>query len=325
MIAHVAIICGVRSASSPSSLRPGVGPWRRACVTRQSVGDLFDVANDGGAQTLVVLRGERHVRPQRHVCAAAAVARDLVERVNVRGFARFLRAKAGRHLALRLQPVLQAIRRVSRTHIGMSTAGSGTPIRMSLTCIISTSTDDSGSKPRSQDCRSQIHFTGWLTPQQMAAHYRAADILVVPSWYEPFGMVVLEGMIHGLAVAAAAVGAPAEILRDGQTGLLFAPCDAQALAQAILRLTQDPDFRLRIAESGAREVRELALAFHRPEDAAGLRRGDCGTTRPQAIAFPACAARLGAASATQGTRRYLGITALTHLCWRPQRQSSPPP
>jgi glycogen(starch) synthase len=157
---------------------------------------------------------------------------------------------------LRLQPVLQAIRRVSRTHIGMSTAGSGTPIRMSLTCIISTSTDDSGSKPRSQDCRSQIHFTGWLTPQQMAAHYRAADILVVPSWYEPFGMVVLEGMIHGLAVAAAAVGAPAEILRDGQTGLLFAPCDAQALAQAILRLTQDPDFRLRIAESGAREVRE---------------------------------------------------------------------
>src|SRR5262249_13491477 len=104
--------------------------------------------------------------------------------------------------------------------------------------------------------RSQIHFTGWLTPRQMAAHYRAADILVVPSWYEPFGMVVLEGMIHGLAVAASAVGGPAEILRDGRTGLLVAPCDAQALAQAILRLTQDPDSRLRIAECGAREVRE---------------------------------------------------------------------
>jgi glycogen(starch) synthase len=104
--------------------------------------------------------------------------------------------------------------------------------------------------------RSQIHFTGWLTPQQMVEHYRAADILVVPSWYEPFGMVVLEGMIHGLAVAAAAVGGPAEILRDGETGLLFAPCDAGALACAILRLTQDQDFRLRLAEAGAREVRE---------------------------------------------------------------------
>ena len=104
--------------------------------------------------------------------------------------------------------------------------------------------------------RSQIHFTGWLSPQRMAEHYRAADILVVPSWYEPFGMVVLEGMIHGLAVAASAVGGPAEILRDGETGLLFAPCDAGALARAILRLTQDPDLRLRLAEAGAREARE---------------------------------------------------------------------
>jgi glycogen synthase len=104
--------------------------------------------------------------------------------------------------------------------------------------------------------RSQIHFTGWLTPQQMAAHYRAADILVVPSWYEPFGMVVLEGMVHGLAVAASAVGGPAEILRDGETGLLFPPWDARALAGAILRLTQDADLRLRLAEAGARDVRE---------------------------------------------------------------------
>jgi len=104
--------------------------------------------------------------------------------------------------------------------------------------------------------RSQIHFTGWLTPQQMEEWYRAADILVVPSWYEPFGMVVLEGMIHGLAVAASAVGGPAEILRDGETGMLFAPCDASALAQSILRLTNDPELRLRIAAAGARDVRE---------------------------------------------------------------------
>src|SRR5262249_59679030 len=73
---------------------------------------------------------------------------------------------------------------------------------------------------------------------------------------EPFGMVVLEGMIHGLAVAASAVGGPAEIVRDGETGLLFAPCDAGALASAILRLTRDRDLRRRLAEAGAREVRE---------------------------------------------------------------------
>ena len=104
--------------------------------------------------------------------------------------------------------------------------------------------------------RSQIHFTGWLTPQQLTEWYRAANILVVPSWYEPFGMVVLEGMIHGLAVAASAVGGPAEILRHGETGLLFPPCDAGALARAILQLTQDTELRLRLAAAGARDVRE---------------------------------------------------------------------
>jgi len=107
--------------------------------------------------------------------------------------------------------------------------------------------------------RAQIKFTGWLTSRQMDEYYRDADILVVPSWYEPFGMVVLEGMIHGLAVAASAVGGPAEILKDGETGLLFPPRDASALADAILRLTNDAPLRARIARAGAQDVREKWL------------------------------------------------------------------
>ena len=46
--------------------------------------------------------------------------------------------------------------------------------------------------------RAQVHFTGWLAPDQLAQWYRHADVLVVPSWYEPFGMVVLEGMLYGV-------------------------------------------------------------------------------------------------------------------------------
>ena len=104
--------------------------------------------------------------------------------------------------------------------------------------------------------RSQIHFTGWLSPGELEDWYRSADILVVPSWYEPFGMVVLEGMIHGLAVAASDVGGPAEIIRHGETGFLFPPGDAAALAQAILELVEDPQLRRRLACDGATEVRE---------------------------------------------------------------------
>jgi len=107
--------------------------------------------------------------------------------------------------------------------------------------------------------RAQIKFTGWLTPNEMAKWYLAADILVVPSWYEPFGMVILEGMLYGLAVAASAVGGPAEILDNGRTGVLFAPRDGAALAEAVLRLVKDPERTARIGEAGAREVPEKWL------------------------------------------------------------------
>jgi glycogen synthase len=110
--------------------------------------------------------------------------------------------------------------------------------------------------------RAQIKFTGWLTPQQLSDWYRKADILVVPSWYEPFGMVILEGMLHGIAIAASAVGGPMEILDHGRTGLLFPARDSKGLAEAILRLVRDRNCRLRIGAAGAREVREKWL-WHR--------------------------------------------------------------
>jgi glycogen synthase len=115
---------------------------------------------------------------------------------------------------------------------------------------------------RLRPLQAQIHFTGWLTPRQLRKWYRRADILVVPSWYEPFGMVILEGMLHGLAIAASAVGGPVEILDHERTGLLFPERDAKALAEAILRLVNDPDHRLRIGAAGSREVREKWL-WHR--------------------------------------------------------------
>lgn len=107
--------------------------------------------------------------------------------------------------------------------------------------------------------RDRIRFTGWLSPRDVYACYAAADILVVPSRYEPFGMVVLEGMLHGLPVVAAAVGGPADILEHGRTGLLFPPRDAMALAAAVRRLAKDPSERRRIGLEAAREVRRTWL------------------------------------------------------------------
>jgi glycogen(starch) synthase len=107
--------------------------------------------------------------------------------------------------------------------------------------------------------RSQIQFTGWLPPTQVSRWYREADVLVVPSRYEPFGMVVLEGMLHGLPIVAASAGGPKEILQDGRTGLLFPPKDVGAFVQALLRLIEDPALRKRLGRAAARNVRRRWL------------------------------------------------------------------
>ncbi|MFL6232040.1 MAG: glycosyltransferase family 4 protein [Thermoanaerobaculia bacterium] len=107
--------------------------------------------------------------------------------------------------------------------------------------------------------RERIHFTGWLLPDAVAEWYRAADVLVVPSWYEPFGMVILEGMLHGLPILATRVGGPAAILKHGRTGLLVPPRDARALAAGLLRLVKSGDLRRRLGAAAAQEVRQSWL------------------------------------------------------------------
>lgn len=103
--------------------------------------------------------------------------------------------------------------------------------------------------------RDQIHFTGWLSQKEIERWYCVADIQVVPSRYEPFGMVVLEGMLYGLPIVASDLGGPRSILNHEQTGLLFPPRDVPALATAILRLIENAELRKRLARAGSADVR----------------------------------------------------------------------
>lgn len=109
--------------------------------------------------------------------------------------------------------------------------------------------------PDLEPYRAQIHFTGWLSPSELADWYRAADVLVVPSRYEPFGMVILEGMIHGLPIVASDVGGPAEILEHGRTGLLFTPKDVDELTESLVRVVCDGSLRRGLGAAAAEEAR----------------------------------------------------------------------
>ena len=75
--------------------------------------------------------------------------------------------------------------------------------------------------------------------------------MVVPSLGEGFGMVALEAMERARPVIAAAIGGLEDLVRDGETGLLVQPGDADPLADAMLELAADP---ARAAASGRRRA-----------------------------------------------------------------------
>ena len=77
------------------------------------------------------------------------------------------------------------------------------------------------------------------------------DVLVAPSIVqEGFGRVLVEGLAAGLVVLSTATGGASEIVQHEANGLVFPPGDAAALAQAVLRLVDDPVLYARLASTG---------------------------------------------------------------------------
>jgi glycosyltransferase involved in cell wall biosynthesis len=96
-------------------------------------------------------------------------------------------------------------------------------------------------------------------PELMAA----LDLLLVPSWREAFGRVAAEAMAMGVPVIATDTGGPAEVVRDGQDGLLLAPRDPARWARAIAGLLDDPARRAAMGAAGSVHAREaFGLARH---------------------------------------------------------------
>jgi len=99
-----------------------------------------------------------------------------------------------------------------------------------------------------------INFLGHVTPIQGAIE--RASAVVVPSMGEGFGMVALEAMERARPVIAASIGGLGEIVRDGVTGVLVPPGEADPLAAAIVRIASEPELGRTMGAAG----RERALA-----------------------------------------------------------------
>ncbi|MGU3434188.1 glycosyltransferase family 4 protein [Actinomycetes bacterium M1A6_2h] len=150
-----------------------------------------------------------------------------------------------------IQDAIAALPRIRRTHPGttLTIAGDGTQLGW-LTELA-----------RTHRVARAVRFVGNLDHERLLAELHAADAIVLPSRYEPFGIIALEAAAAGTPVVASTAGGLGDAVVDGVTGSSFAPADVAGLARAVRGVLDDPD----AAQSRAVAARErLTVEFGWP-------------------------------------------------------------
>lgn len=113
-----------------------------------------------------------------------------------------------------------------------------------------------------RDLRLDTHVSlvGWQSPAQVAGLLDAAALVVVPSRAEAFGIIALEAWRAGRALIMTSRGGAAEFMTDGTDALLVDPENVEALAATLVRLSNDPALRERLATAGRNRVTEFTWA-----------------------------------------------------------------
>ncbi len=142
----------------------------------------------------------------------------------------------------------------------------------------------------------RIHFEGLLAEDALLREYASCDILVAPSRFESFGLVLLEAMRVGKPVVACRVGGMVDIVEEGGNGFMVPPGDAAALESALARLIESADLR---AAFGARSRQLFEERYSVDRMVAGVNReynrvtgtstagSGASVERPIAAAIPA--------------------------------------
>jgi glycosyltransferase involved in cell wall biosynthesis len=109
---------------------------------------------------------------------------------------------------------------------------------------------------RDMELDHEITFVGAVNQRELPFYYTASDVCVIPSHYEPFGMVALEAMACGTPVVATDVGGLKFTVVPEETGLLVPPKDDRALAEAIARVLTDADWTQRLTQQATSRVQQ---------------------------------------------------------------------
>jgi len=100
-----------------------------------------------------------------------------------------------------------------------------------------------------------VIFLGKQAQDTLPYYYSAAEVVVVPSFYESFGMVALEAMACGTPVIASQVGGLAFLVQDGKTGYVVPDGDAQELCDRLLLVMRDRELRTKLGDQAAAAAR----------------------------------------------------------------------
>jgi glycosyltransferase involved in cell wall biosynthesis len=129
-----------------------------------------------------------------------------------------------------------------------------------------------------EDLRGTVRFHGYVHPTWPAL--ASSDVVLVPSRVEPFGNTAVEAMLARRPVVASRVQGLAEVVRDGETGVLVPPDDPAALARAVAELLDDPQRADGLAEAGLADASSrFSVTTYRSRIAAALDRLPSGTRR----------------------------------------------
>ncbi len=101
----------------------------------------------------------------------------------------------------------------------------------------------------------RVRFTGFLSDTDLTELYLCSDAMVIPSIYEPFGVVALEAMAAGLPVVASNVDGLGEIVVHESNGILVFPKDASSIAWGISRILSDIPNTQRLTQNAKNDIR----------------------------------------------------------------------
>jgi len=152
---------------------------------------------------------------------------------------RLVRRKGPEHLVNAFSKVLKAI-----PNAKLAIAGEGTEATGLRTQI------------KKLGLEKSVFMLGKLRREQVARLMAAADVFVLPSLFESFGMVLLEAMAVGAPIVCTRTQGAMEIIDDGVDGVMTPPADDDALAEAILRVLSDSKLAKYLRRNGLKTVKE---------------------------------------------------------------------